>query len=64
MKSAGSARWRSLKNADRVRKKVVFTLSPEAIARLDECAPRGMRSEFVERLILAYSPGSGVGESR
>ena len=55
------------RQADRVRKQVLFTLSPEAIARIDECAPRGMRSEFVERLILAYSTESlsvdGVGDS-
>jgi hypothetical protein len=41
--------------AQRTRKKIELSLSPEARAALDELAPSGRRSELVDRLILDWA---------
>jgi len=51
-----TSRWRSTPQALRCRKAVTFTLSDEARARLEELAPDGTRSAYVEGLIMDAEP--------
>lgn len=57
------SKWRATKQADRKRRKVQFALSDECRARLDLLAPSGLRSEYVEALIMAAPlPGEECSE--
>ena len=51
-----TSRWRSTPQALRRRKAVTITLSDEARERLEELAPDGQRSAFVEELIMNAEP--------
>jgi hypothetical protein len=44
--------WRSTTNEHRKRKQRILVMSPESWEKLDEMAPSGTRSAFVEGLII------------
>ena len=52
--------WRSTPRDKRHRKPITLTLSDEARERLDELAPDGTRSAFVEDLIMNAEPSKKV----
>ncbi len=48
-----TSKWFSAARTKRKRKGIEIMLSDEARGALDEMAPRGLRSTFIERLILS-----------
>ena len=46
------SKWYSTPQAERHRRQIALTLSPEALEALDDIASAGQPSAFVERLIL------------
>jgi predicted DNA-binding protein (MmcQ/YjbR family) len=48
-----TSKWYATARNARKRKGVEFKLAPETIEKLDEMAPPGTRSAFVEALIVA-----------